>query len=203
MLTRGIVRVPPTTLLALREHLQFTDSKLSVEQSIVLAIREWLANSGASTSDNGADLLRGYQWKSIFLPHSTQLRMTYDDTTYYAQVVGDDIVYQGRPVSPREFTMAIAGSGRNAWRDIFIRFPESRQWKRANLYRIEQQKQIKNPAPSPVETMTAAAAAMSDALKTALTLVDRTNAETVTKYERRLAPKRRDDDRLHDDCAFD
>lgn len=203
MLTVRAVQVPPTTLLALREHLQFTDSKLSVEQSVVLAIREWMANSGAATNQNGSDVLRGYQWKSIFLPHATQLRMTYDDATYYAQVVGDVIEYQGRPVSPREFTMAIAGSGRNAWRDLFIRFPESRHWKRASLCRAEQKKQASHPASSPVETMTAAAAAMSEALKTALALVECTNAETVTRFERRLAPTRRADDRMHDDCAFD
>ena len=68
------VAVPSTTLLALREHLQFTDSKLSVEQSVVLAIREWLANSGASAAGSDPDMFRGYQWKNIFLPDATQLK---------------------------------------------------------------------------------------------------------------------------------
>lgn len=203
MLTRETIAVPPATLLALHEYLQLTDSKLSLQQAVVLAIREWLSNSGESATGDQAALLRGYQWKSLFLPHDTRLRMIYKDTSYYAQVVGDAIVYQGHAVSPRGFTMTIAGAGRNAWRDVFLRFPESRRWKRANICRIEQKKLAERPAPSPVETMTAAAAAMSDALKSALMLVERTNAESVSKFERRLAPTRRDADRVHEDCAFD
>jgi hypothetical protein len=195
--------LPSTTLLALREYLEFSDSKLSIEQAVVLAIREWQANSAAQANGAGADVLRGYQWKSVFLPDSTQLRMTYDGTTYYAHVVGDSIVYQGKSVSPREFTMAIAGTGRNAWRDVSLRFPGSRQWRHANLCRIELEKKRKQPAVSPVEAMTAAAASMSEALKTALKLVEQTSAQTVKQIERRLAPTRRDSDRMHDDCSFD
>lgn len=200
---RRSVIIPSTTLLALREHLQFCDSKLSIEQSIVLAIREWLANSGASSNGAGTDILRGYQWKKIFLPHATQLRMIYGETTYYACVEGDAIMYEGRAVSPREFTMAITGTGRNAWRDLAIRFPGSRQWKPANLCRIEQEKHGKPLIASPVDTMNAAAASMSEALKAALALVEQTNAQTVKQFERRLTPKRRGYDRQDDDCAFD
>jgi hypothetical protein len=197
------IQLPTTTLVALQEYLQFSDSKLSVEQSVVLAIREWLANNGASASGDPSDILRGYQWKSIFLPHATQLRMSYAESTYYAEVVGDAILYQGRPTSPRGFTMAIAGSGRNAWRDLFIKFPDSRLWKRAGLCRIEQQKQAKQPVPSSIAAMTAAAAAMTEALKTTLNLVERTNASTAIKSERRVTANRRTDDRLEQDCAFD
>lgn len=203
MLARATIQLPTTALLALQEYLQFSDSKLSVEQSVVLAIREWLANNGASGKGDAADLFRGYQWKNIFLPHATRLRMSYDHTTYYAEVVGDAIQYQGRPISPRGFTMAIAGSGRNAWRDLFIKFPDSRLWKRASLCRIEQQKLARQPAPSSIAAMTAAAAAMTEALKTTLNLVERTNAGTATKSERRIASNRRADDGLEQDCAFD
>lgn len=197
------VALPPSALLALREHLSFSDSKLSVEQAVVLAIREWLANSGASTDSASTGMLRGYQWKTVFLPGATQLRMMYDETNYYAKVVGDAIMYHNRPVSPREFTMAIAGSGRNAWRDLWIRFPESHRWKRAQICRLEQEKQNKLPPKSPVESMATAAAAMSEALKTALKLVEQTSAQPTEQIERRLAPLRRDNDRLHTDCSFD
>ncbi|MES2317502.1 MAG: hypothetical protein V4631_08390 [Pseudomonadota bacterium] len=197
------VALPLTTLLTLREHLSFSESKLSVEQAVVLAIREWMANSGATVGEAGSEVLRGYQWKTLFLPESTQLRMMYAETVHYAAVVGESIMYRNRPVSPREFTMAIAGCGRNAWRDVWIRFPGSRQWKRANICRIEQDKKRRQPPKSPVDTMASAAAAMSDALKTALMLVEETSTQATAHVERRLAPLRRDDDRLHTDCSFD
>ncbi len=64
------------------------------------------------------DHSRGYQWKSLFLPHGTELRMTSSRQSGYARVVGDRIMYEGRSVSPRGLTLAIAGEGRNAWRDL-------------------------------------------------------------------------------------
>ena len=194
------LEVPPATVLALQEYLRISDSKLSVRQAVVLAIREWCANSGGSTNASGTDILRGYQWKTVFLPHATQLRMTYAGDSYYAKVVGDSIMFEGRKVSPREFVMHITGTGRNAWRDISIRFPESRQWKGADLCRIELRNQL--PAASPVDVMTAAAASMSEALKTALMLVENANAEAVRKFERRLDHNRRASDRDGGDCSF-
>ncbi|MES2317217.1 MAG: hypothetical protein V4631_06940 [Pseudomonadota bacterium] len=46
-------------------------------------------------------------------------------------------------------------------------------------------------------------AAMSDALKTALALVEHTNAKTVRKVERRGDNSRRKSDLLEDECGFD
>jgi hypothetical protein len=34
----------------------------------------------------------GYQWKTLFLPHSTRLRMFHMGEVYYAQVAGDHIL---------------------------------------------------------------------------------------------------------------
>lgn len=167
-----------------------------------MAIREWQAAHGQPGVSGGAEL-HGYQWKTLFLPDTTVLRLIYGSDSYYARVQGDHLVYQGYKVSPRQFAMMVTSSVRNAWRELWIRFPDSRDWKNAHACRVEHEKNCRHLPESPAETMQAAAASMADALRSALKLVERTNAETVTKFERRLAPKRRGDDRLHDDCAFD
>lgn len=198
----GIQTVPPTILLGLAEHLRLIGSKLSVEQAATLAISEWQAAHGRHAAPASSNELHGYQWKSLFLPESTALRMIYGGESHYARVVGDHLIYQGRRVSPREFTIAVTRNVRNAWRELWIRFPDSRDWKNAHACRIEREKEKQLPV-SPAETMNAAAARMSEALQAALKLIDHTNAQTEKQFERRLTPKRRDYDHLDDDCAFD
>ena len=51
----------------------------------------------------------------------------------YAEVVGDKIMYQGRPVSPYQFATAFAGSVRNAWHDLTLRLPGEKNWKPASV----------------------------------------------------------------------
>lgn len=53
--------------------------------------------------------LRGYQWKSLFLPDGTQLRMKLRHEYVHAQVRGNHIDYKGMRLSPRQFVMLIAG----------------------------------------------------------------------------------------------
>lgn len=194
--------VPPTILLGLAEHLRLIGSKLSVEQAATLAISEWQAAHGQHAPPADANELHGYQWKSLFLPESSALRMIYGGESYYARVVGDHLIFQGRRVSPRKFTIMVTRNVRNAWRELWIRFPDSRDWKNAHACRVEHEKEKQLPV-SPAETMNAAAARMSEALKAALKLIEHTNAQTVKQFERRLSPKRRDSDHIDDDCAFD
>ena len=195
--------VPDTVLLGLAKHLRLTDSNLSVEQAATLAILEWQAAHGGASTPADANELRGYQWKTLFLPESTTLRLIYGCNSHYARVEGDHLVYQGCQVSPRQFAMMVTNSVRNAWRELWIRFPDSRDWKNAHACRAEQRKNSRQLPISPAETMQAAAASMADALRSALALVEHSNAETVTKFEQRLAPTRRAVDRVHEDCAFD
>lgn len=145
------------------------------------------------------------------MPDGTELRMHFDGEIYHARVSGDSIVYNGRKVSPRQFTLAIAGDGRNAWRDLALRLPGEKHYRPAGLLRRNVQAKNKAqfgagcaPVPeSPVATMAAAAAAMSEALRTALALVEHSNAHSVSKYERRVANNRRAIDVLADHVRFD
>ena len=68
---------------------------------------------------------------------------------------------------------------------------------------MEQKRLEQAPHVSPVESMAAAAAAMSAALKTALMLVEQSSTQAAQHIERRLAPLRRESDRLHEDCAYE
>lgn len=212
------VLVNKDALLALGAHLRDNASALSLTDAVALAIRAWLAdNAGAvaltepaQSADAQADAhaaSRGYQWKELFLPEGTALRMRYGDEVHHACVTGDAIVYRGRRVSPRQLTLAIAGDGRNAWRDLSLRLPGQAHFRPACVLRRMAQASVElqlTPGPeSPAATMAAAAASMSEALRPALALVEHSHAKAVPQFERRVDKHRRGEDVLTDHAMFD
>lgn len=100
-------------------------------------------------------------------------------------------------------TIAIAGDGHNAWRGLWIRLPTATQWQPASRLRREANQAEVVKQVSPLEAMSAAAACMSETLKTALQLVDHAGALALPEYERRIVQAHRASDRLADQCAFD
>ena len=78
---------------------------------------------------------RGYVWKGVYLPHGTQLRMKYRGQIHHAAVEGDRLLFQGRPVSPGELAKSVAGSNRNAWRDLWVMLPGAERWVVADALR--------------------------------------------------------------------
>jgi hypothetical protein len=78
---------------------------------------------------------RGYVWKGVYLPHGTQLRMKYRGQIHHASVEGDRLLFQGRPVSPGELAKNVAGSNRNAWRDLWVMLPGAERWVVADALR--------------------------------------------------------------------
>lgn len=91
------------------------------------AIQYWLDNASWK-EDLISRSEQGYQWKELFLPHGTKLRMRYKGEYRYATVEGDDLIYEGEPHSPSELTRAITKTSRNAWLDIQVLRPGDRQW---------------------------------------------------------------------------
>lgn len=145
------VQLPPRTYLALAAYLQQSGSGADASEVAATAIDQWLAEAltRTETSRAGAGAGRGYQWKSLFLPAGTRLRMSFDGKLSYAEVDGDEIMFQGESVSPAQLANRIAGSTRNAWRDLWILFPGERQWKLASVRRRQAQdidRQIAAPA---------------------------------------------------------
>ena len=80
----------------------------------------------------------GYQWKSQFLPSGTLLRTVFGGKKYHCLVEGDRILYNGQAVSPSAFANAVGGIRRNAWRCIWILFPDSKDWKLADSLRTRE-----------------------------------------------------------------
>lgn len=201
--------IPPHLLTELALHLRNSGSALSVTHAATAAIRAWITANTPQPPPPPADpqTTRGYQWKTLFLPSGTELRMSTRESTCYARVEGDDIVFQGRSVSPRGMTLAIAGEGRNAWRDLWLQLPGERYWKQAVRCRSDQERTILAQAAqqpmTPADTVSAAAVTMSDAIKTMLELMERITARPERVDERRIGSARRADDILAEHCAFD
>jgi hypothetical protein len=197
------------SLLRLESFLSEIESPLSAAQALAQAITNWIADerarvaSGRAPAAAGGRAVGGYRWKCLFLPDGSDLLMSYKGMDYLARVRDGAIVYQGERLTPRQFTLAVAGDGRNAWRDLCVRQPGEKLWTRARTLRrrIEQQEAC---APvSPLDAMREAAACMSDTLKSALALVEHANRSACMQDERRKGKARRAADVLADTCKFD
>jgi hypothetical protein len=203
MNARSNILAPTDALRRLAQFLAESGNPLSPTDAATQAINEWIAAAKGQFTNLVPTPTRGYQWKSLFLPHGSELRMTFEHRSFYARVEGDAILYQGRSVSPRQLTIAIAGDGHNAWRELWIRLPTATRWQSASLLRREAGQAPAVQPISPLDAMTAAAACMSETLRSALQLVDHVGTLALPQPERRIEHARRAHDRLADQCAFD
>ena len=185
--------IPPAAYDELCDYLRTSRSALTPAEAIANAIKLWIAKCRADAAP-----ARGYQWKQLFLPETTRLRMRAGDIWHSAEVVGDDLIYRGDAVSPNQMVQQASGDVRNAWRELWIRFPDEKNWTNAAQLRARQNKLAAKAPQSPEEAMAAAAKAMSDALNTALTLVEHANHQSQNTLERRLPRYRRAHDLLDD-----
>lgn len=187
--------VPYAALAELRTFLRTSGSTLCASEAIVRAIKLWITNQQAAAAAG-----QGYQWKSLFLPAGTQLRMRCAEQLFFAGVIGDQIIFRGRPVSPRQMVCTAAGEQRNAWRDLWIRRPQDRGWAPAAQLRRAAMQEASVQQPSPTEAIRLAAKSMSEALQTALLLVDQTRMRAEQQVERRMPKHRRRDDDMASEC---
>jgi hypothetical protein len=97
------------------------------------AIDEWMRRHKPDAL--AMQVAKGYQWKSLFLPTGTLLRTVFDGKNNHCLVEGDQILYNGKAVSPSGFVNAVGGIRRNAWRSTWILFPDSKDWKLADTLR--------------------------------------------------------------------
>jgi hypothetical protein len=172
--------------------LRTSGSTLSISEALRLAIKHWIDAQRA-----GAEPVGGWQWKRLFLPFGSLIRMRHEEREHVAEVVCDELRYRGVPVSPRQFALMVAGHGRNAWRDVWMRLNGERHWTQASrLKRALEQQPV---ALSPVEAMAAAARAMSDALQTTLALVEHAHHKAALRPEQRIPKRRRQEDLLPDE----
>jgi hypothetical protein len=98
----------------------------SQEEIMLIALKEWMTREYGQPTD------RGYQWKDLFLPHGTRLRIIHRGHCYMAQVEGNLLVTEGKIVTPSAWATTVCGSVRNAWRDISVRRNYREAWTHAS-----------------------------------------------------------------------
>lgn len=126
------VYFPVSDLLELEFYLLDTNRSMKPDAFIRDLVKRWMAKDierqGLQTKEPA---LRGFQWKTLFLPEGTVLRTRYGDKVKFAKVSGDDIISEdGTTLTPSLFANRHA-KGRNAWRFVWLRFPGEECWVRA------------------------------------------------------------------------
>ena len=146
------VQLETGTLLKLINRLAELGGTQDLSEGVASAIDLWLAEQAKLATGCDPASARGYQWKSVFLPEGTVLRSwSYGDHNY-ARVEGDQIIHEGKPVSPNQFAQSFARTTRNAWTDVYIRRPCDKRFTLACRLRqqlAEQAASPAEPAPSP------------------------------------------------------
>ena len=72
---------------------------------------------------------RGFQWKNLFLPNGSRVRMSYKGKDYYARVEHESLLADGQHLSPSGFVSRVThGIPRNAWQSLWVRRPHDPEW---------------------------------------------------------------------------
>ena len=145
------IHLPRPLLTELLDYLDHSDDAQDPSEAAVSALRAWLDDKRRATQrpESEQPLLRGYMWKSLFLPEGTQMRMFLRGDHDYAVVVGDRLMHRNRSVSPNQFANSFDGCVRNAWRDVSIRMPGEKTWKYADARRRELRQRLTMPPSYP------------------------------------------------------
>lgn len=126
------ISVPLESSLFIRVAQHVSDNGLGVDAvaAISRAVENWLEES-----DDTPSVGIGYQWKELFLPTGTTLRIKYSGEYKYARVENDYPCYMGVKYSPNQFASKITGTQRDAWRDIWVKRPEDKEYVIADMLR--------------------------------------------------------------------
>lgn len=132
------ISVPLTTrqFLALADFLRAKEDPRDPVAAVADAIDYWMDNADWKPELLRQSTGRGYQWKSLFLPDGTEVRMQYKGQYRYAKVEGDLLLFEGEPTTPGSLANTIAGGSRNAWRDLWVKRPNDAEWRLADDLRV-------------------------------------------------------------------
>ncbi len=128
----------PITFIVFENLCRFLDgSTVSEEVATVAskAITAWIELQSAPLPEESSALLGGYQWKHVFLPAGTKLRVVVKRKTFHASVVGDHIIFNGQAISPACLVNQLASTKRNAWKHIWLLLPGETKWQLAHSMR--------------------------------------------------------------------
>jgi hypothetical protein len=124
--------VSTKTLGALAVYCQLNPGSGPIQAIIDEAVNDWLLRQkGRKVAESG----HGLRWKSILLPVGTDVRIDYRGQAFLAKVEGDDLVFDGRVVSPRQMLLQVTGLSGNAWLWLHVRRPGDRHFVQAAALR--------------------------------------------------------------------
>jgi hypothetical protein len=137
METQISVPVQTQQFIALADFLRHNGDSRDPVLVVAEAIDYWLDNASWKSELLTKSAARGYQWKGLFLPEGTEVRMQYKGEYHYAKVEGDQLIYEGMPTTPGSLANTVASSSRNAWRDLWVKRPSDPEWRLADDRRRE------------------------------------------------------------------
>lgn len=121
----------------LQAHLMCRGGAPDLQHALSAAIEMWLAEQSKLRIGSDPASVRGYQWKSVFLPEGTQLCTRSYGESQYARVQGEEIIFRGRTLSPNQFAHWAGRGTRNAWNDIYVRRPQDKFYIPASRLRAQ------------------------------------------------------------------
>ncbi|SFV17710.1 hypothetical protein [Pseudoduganella namucuonensis] len=136
------VYLPSDLLLALGEHTGIFWSDIRMGDVVCDAVAAWMKPVPVAAQQPAAPSKAGYQWKQVFLPEGTVLRASFGRKPSFAVVEDSEIKYGERVMSPSGFANLEGSGNRNAWKAIWLRFPGSEEWLRADVCRAARQAAI-------------------------------------------------------------
>lgn len=131
----------PVTYKVFEDLRKFLDGSTVTEEVAAVAskaITAWIEQQSSPPPEDSPSLLGGYQWKHVFLPEGTKLRVIVRRSTFHAAVVGDQIIFNGEATSPACLVNQLASTTRNAWKHIWLLLPGETKWQLAQSMRKEQ-----------------------------------------------------------------
>src|ERR1700741_160081 len=105
------VQISSVLFLELANYLQEFGDERDPAEVVEAALTSWLCVARGELQEAE---VRGYQWKRLFLPEGTELKMNYRGSNAFAKVVGDAIIYQGQPTTPNQVAAEVAGTASTA-----------------------------------------------------------------------------------------
>ena len=132
MKTQIAVPIETEQFVALVDFLRSKGDARDPVRVVAEAIDYWIENASWKSELLKTSVARGYQWKDLFLPDGTEVRMQYKGDYYYAKVEGDQLIYEGAAITPGSLANTIASSSRNAWRDLWLKRPNDPVWRLAD-----------------------------------------------------------------------
>ena len=108
--------------------------------SVTSLIEDVVENFLDRTRDDEPFLARssnGINWSSVFLPTGTQLRVKYRNEYKYAEIVEDEILYDGKVISSvsKMASVMCNNTSVNAWLNVEVKRSSDKTWILADVIR--------------------------------------------------------------------